>query len=224
MSGDLLEIRTLREAARVFFSRPGPRWLAAKAVTAWSLRALHGPPRLGDVAVVAGVALYWPLQEWVLHRYLLHLEPREIGGRRVDTLFSRKHRAHHRDPRDVDLTLLPPPVLRALIPADVGLWWLLAPARRTALTGMAAMTTAALAYEWTHFLVHTSYQPRTRFFARVRRNHRNHHFRNENYWLGFTWPLVDTLLGTDPDPKSVPVSATARDLHGLGDEGAGPRR
>jgi len=209
------EIETLAEAVRVFFSRPGPRFIAKNAALGWGLRAFLGPPVLSEVAICAGVVAWWPLQEWLAHKHLLHHEPREIFGKKVDPLFAQKHRAHHVDPRDIDLTLLPKEVLHAAMPANVAAWLLLAGVRRQAVTGMAAYATMALAYEWTHFIVHTGYKPKSAYAKRVRKNHRLHHYRNENYWLGFVAPMIDRILGTDPDPRKVPASKTVRDLFGL---------
>jgi hypothetical protein len=135
----------------------------------------------------------------------------------VDPNFARVHRAHHRAPRGIDLTLLPIEVVLAAMAFNLTVWRKLSPDRRMQLTGMASYATMALIYEWTHFLVHTGYAPKSSFYARVRRNHRNHHHLNENYWLGFTWPGIDSLLGTEPDPRSVPRSETATRLHGLDD-------
>ena len=48
--------------------------------------------------------------------------------------------------------------------------------------------------------------------ARIWRNHRLHHFKNEHYWHGITQTLADRVLGTDPDQRDVDRSATARTL------------
>ena len=209
------DIKTLRDAARVFFSRPGPRFIARNAAIAWGVRAMLGPPRPAELAICAGVVAWWPLQEWLAHKYVLHLAPREIFGRRIDPMFAQKHRQHHANPRDIDLTLLPMQVLRAAMPANVAVWLLSIGMRREAVTGIAAFATMALVYEWTHFIVHTGVKPKTAYGRRVRRNHRMHHYRNEKYWLGFIAPLVDQIFGTEPNPRDVPFSKTARDLFGL---------
>lgn len=212
---DLASITTYREAVRVFFSRPGPRRIARTAAAAWLTRAALGPPGPAEVAIAAGVAAWWPLQEWLMHRYLLHLEPRTIAGRTFDPMFASRHRYHHEHPTDVDGTLLPVPVISAAIPAAGAIFLGLLGPRRRAVTAMATYSTMALAYEWTHFIVHTGVKPESAYGKKVRRNHLMHHFRNERYWLGFTVPMVDRWLGTDPDPGSVPHSKTATDLHGL---------
>jgi sterol desaturase/sphingolipid hydroxylase (fatty acid hydroxylase superfamily) len=68
-------------------------------------------------------------------------------------------------------------------------------------------------YEWTHFLIHAPYKPRGRYFKAIWRNHRLHHFKNERYWFGVTSTIGDRVIGTLPDQRSVPRSATARSLH-----------
>lgn len=208
-------VTTLRDAARVLFSRPGPRAIAATALACWARRALAGPPTVGDVLAAGAVAAWWPLQEWGAHRWLLHLRPRTVLGVRIDPYFARTHRAHHRDPRRVDPTLLPVRVILGAIPGSMAAFRVLVSDPRARRTAMATYATMALVYEWTHLLVHTGYRPRSAFYKRIRRNHRLHHYRNEGYWYGFTLPHVDALLGTEPDPRAVPFSPTARDLHGL---------
>jgi hypothetical protein len=68
---------------------------------------------------------------------------------------------------------------------------------------------AVLAYDWTHFLIHTRYQPRTELYRRAWRNHRLHHYRNERYWLGVTSPIADVVLRTSPARDAVAVSPAA---------------
>ena len=69
-------------------------------------------------------------------------------------------------------------------------------------------------YEWTHFLIHTSHRPRSRYYRSIWRNHRLHHFKNEHYWHGITNTIGDRVLRTHPDQADVPRSPTARVLHG----------
>jgi hypothetical protein len=70
-------------------------------------------------------------------------------------------------------------------------------------------------YEWTHYLVHSDYRPRSRWYRSVWRNHRLHHYKNEHYWFTVTSAgTADRLFGTYPDPTTVEKSATAKNLHG----------
>jgi len=104
-----------------------------------------------------------PFTEWLIHVFILHFRPKAIAGRLIDPLVSRKHRAHHQDPRDLGLVLVPLRVLRDRA-ADCGrhrarVSHAATPARSPALaTGYALLLT----YEWTHFLLHSKYPPAPR--------------------------------------------------------------
>jgi hypothetical protein len=212
---DATTVRTRGQALRVFFSRKGPRTMLGAAAASWAARLVLGPPGPSDLLAVAAALGVWPFQEWLLHKHVLHLEPFTIGGKTIDPMFVRAHRTHHADPRDIDMTLLPQQVIVGSLPVAAGAWLLLFGLRPAAVTAMATYSTMALFYEWTHFIVHTHVKPLTAYGQTVRRNHRLHHFRDENQWFAFTFPLVDRWFGTDPDPATVTRSRTAMDLHGL---------
>lgn len=211
----LSSITSYRQAVRVFFSRPGPRVIAASAGAAWLVRAALGPPGPTEPLVCAAVAAWWPYQEWLMHRHLLHLRPKKTRWGTFDPVFAQRHRWHHEHPDDVDGTLLPPRVIYAGMPAAGAILFGLLGPRRRAVSAYATYSSMALLYEWTHFIVHTGIRPEHDYAKKLRRNHLLHHYRSEKHWLGFTAPIVDELLGTAPDPASVPRSKTAMDLHGL---------
>lgn len=58
--------------------------------------------------------------------------------------------------------------------------------------------------------MHTRYLPTSRLGKRIRMHHLLHHTKHEGYWLAFTAPQVDALLGTRPDPAAVRMSDMAR--------------
>lgn len=216
---DARTIRSLHEALLVFIQYPSPRILAAQLVVLIRIRmhllAVAGLASLswGDLLIpIAIVLVLWPVQEWVVHKYVLHLRPRELFGRRFDPHFAKKHRDHHADPTYLPDVFLPSRVIVPLIPPTFAFWWLVMPTPELAVTAMLAYVGAALHYEWVHYLSHTNVTPQTEWFRRVRRNHRYHHFKNERYWYGFTMPWVDTVLGSNPQPSTVETSATARNL------------
>lgn len=216
---DSESLRTLPQVARSMFRFAAPRMLAAQVLVALAARPFFGAPDFVDLAIATAIIVGWPFLEWYVHRRILHINPNDPWQRRFDTPFAKCHRMHHRDPRDVELILLPPWLVRFTIPSNWLLWLLLADTTGHALTGLLALGVMNLLYEWTHMLVHCAYKPRSEFARRVRRNHRLHHYRNENHWLGFVLPLVDRMLGTAPDARDVKFSKTARDLHGLHDAG-----
>lgn len=189
-----------------------PRLLLAFIVLTVSLRGWLGSWHAIDVLAVASGLAVWPFLEWFLHRYTLHIKPFHVFGRRIDPEFARRHRAHHREPWRPELIVLPPYVHLSLAPVLLaGAWWL-APNTALALSGLIGFGIAALNYEWTHFMVHTRISPENRYYQGLFRSHRMHHFRNENYWYGFTLTSVDRLLGTGPDPECTPRSEHCHDL------------
>ena len=167
------------------------------------------------------VAIY-PFGEWAIHVYLLHAKPVRIGGRTYELPTTRDHRSHHEHPNNLMTLLLDAKELGELlllaVPAVVAVSGLLV-GLVAGPVPLGALVSAALAgyvlvgtYEWTHFLIHTAYRPRSRYYRAIWRNHRLHHFKNEHYWHGITQNVSDRVLGTNPDQRDVPRSPTARTL------------
>ncbi len=122
------------------------------------------------------------------------------------------HRAHHRDPRRLDLIFIPIHVF-AFVPLTVGGVVLLGAAYpQLVATGVAVYFALSLHYEWVHFMIHTHYRPRLGYYQRLARNHLLHHFRNEHYWYGVSMLQADGWLRTAPEPAAVPKSPTCLSL------------
>ncbi|MEN4447678.1 sterol desaturase family protein [Mycobacterium sp. SM3041] len=211
---------TLGQAAREFWRHPTPWMILALVIGAVAARSVVGGLALRDLWAPLVLALLFPFVEWVIHVFILHWRPRKLGPVTVDTLVARDHRRHHANPRDVDLVFIPTPTLPWLIAAIVAL-----PLGIGAIVGAPVSATLSfivveslilMGYEWTHYLVHTDYKPRHRFYKAVWRNHRLHHFKNEHYWFSVTTSgTSDRVLGTYPDPTTVETSPTAKNLHGF---------
>ena len=203
---------TLSGAARRFVSYRSPQILVPAVFLAWLARILRSGWTWWDLAVPAIVVGLEPFTEWAVHVYLLHFRPRTLGRVTIDPLAARKHREHHRDPRRPELIFVPLPVLVLSLVVGAILFLALIPNHRLGLTVMAASYSMLLAYEWTHFLIHSPYLPKTRVYRYMWRAHRLHHYRNEHYWFGVTMHAADHLLGTFPSKDEVPLSPTARTL------------
>jgi len=211
---------TLGQTWRVFWRHPSPWMIGAYVIGTLSARIVNGDWAWSDLwAPLVFLALF-PFIEWTIHVFVLHWRPRRIAGLYVDTLLARDHRRHHADPRDVPLVFVP---WRALV------WVILIPGIALPLgigrlTGaslggsLSFMLTEAIAlgvYEWTHYLIHSDYKPKTLAYKAIWRNHRLHHYKNEHYWFSITTSgTSDRLLGTHPDAADVPTSRTAKNLHG----------
>lgn len=219
------DLRTKRQVASVYFAQGSPRVITLAVLVALVVRLLVGSWGWADLVISGVTVVLVGVVEWVIHLFLLHAPEDAWTSRRLGT--GSGHRLHHLDPPDIEWLLLrgvDAGVFVVLIAAWTAAWsiptafllgrlvdgvGLLGPF----LTGVFLAYLSLAHYEWTHLLVHTRYRPRTRYYRRLARNHRRHHYRNERYWLGVTSNLGDRLLRTYPaDAADVPLSDTARTL------------
>ncbi|HEY5198578.1 MAG TPA: sterol desaturase family protein [Solirubrobacteraceae bacterium] len=220
------QINSLGEAWREFRRKRGPWVIAGAILVVLAARVALGPPGWPDAAAGLFILVVYPFGEWAIHVHLLHLRPLHFRGRQVELPTARAHRAHHEDPRSLDLINFSPlealAILILAVPAAAALAdGVLALAGKPLSAGplVTMLLTGYLmvgAYEWTHFLIHTAHRPRSRYYRSIWRNHRLHHYKNEHYWHGITSTVGDRLLGTNPDHAGIPRSPTARTL--LGDD------
>jgi hypothetical protein len=195
--------RRIPEAFRAFLRHGSPRCLLGGVLLAGAARAALGPLSAADLVPPLALAVFWPLQEWLIHVCMLHYRPVTILGRTLDFRLPQSHRAHHAEPWRPELVFIPLHTFTWSLPLIVGFWWLVTPTLALAATGLVFHLLLALHYEWVHFLVHTHVVPRTVLYRRLWRNHRLHHFKNDHYWFGVTMLSGDRLLRTAPDPAKV---------------------
>lgn len=206
--------RTVAEALPIFLAHGSPRIVLAASLAGVVWRIHLGGFTPWDLLPVLGIFAVWPIQEWLIHVFILHFKPIQIGSRTIDFRVPKKHRAHHRDPWNYEILFIPMHSFIYSLPLLYLLWHLVTPNETLAWSGIAAHLLLALHYEWIHFMVHTRYTPSTPFYQRLWRNHRLHHFKNEHYWYGVTRLEGDRLLRTQPSAKEVPLSPTAKTLVG----------
>jgi len=224
---------TLAATGRAFWRYPSPWMILAYLVGTGVARVLVGGWAWTDLLAPLVFLAIFPVVEWVIHVFILHWRPRRIAGLQVDSLLARDHRRHHADPRDVPLVFIP---WRALVwviavggvALPLGAGALVGASLHNRLSFILTLAAVLFVYEWTHYVIHSDYKPRTRLYKAIWRNHRLHHYKNEHYWFSVTTSgTSDRLLGTFPDPATVPTSQTAKNLHGLThpeEIGTSPRR
>lgn len=209
---------TLAGAGREFWKHPSPWMIGATLLTALAGRIVVADWQLTDALVPVAMLAVFPFFEWVVHVSILHWRPRRLGPVTIDPLLARKHREHHVDPRDVPLVFIPAKALMWILPTAIAVATLGIPRvfnLGVGLTFLVFLATLGLGYEWTHYLIHSDYKPKTAVYRAIWRNHRQHHYKNEHYWFTVTSAgTADWVLRTDPDPASVPSSPTAKNLHG----------
>jgi sterol desaturase/sphingolipid hydroxylase (fatty acid hydroxylase superfamily) len=212
---------TLADCWRAFIRQRTPPLIAAAVLAAVVLRVALGVYGWRDLVVIAFVIAGTPVAEWLIHVYLLHAKPLRIGERRYDLLAAREHRAHHQAPAALDGVLIPRYAVLIFIPLlAVTVWLVSFPVHLVlggdrlagAATGLLVSYLVLAGYEWCHFLIHTPYRPRGRYYRSLWRGHRLHHYKNEHYWFGVTSTVGDRLLRTAPEQSEVEKSRTARTL------------
>jgi hypothetical protein len=205
---------TLLDAGREFWKHPSPWMLGAMLVAALIARGIVGDWQIADVLVLVAMLALFPFFEWIIHVFVLHWRPKRLGRLTIDSLLARVHRAHHVEPRSVPLIFIPTKSLLWVIPLTVAIAVFAFPRLPMGLTYLAFTPMLGLAYEWSHYLIHTDYKPKTRVYRAIWRNHRQHHFKNEHYWFTVTSSgTADRVLGTYPDQATVATSPTAKNLH-----------
>ncbi|HXA89078.1 MAG TPA: sterol desaturase family protein [Mycobacterium sp.] len=206
---------SLSDARREFWKHPSPWIIAATLLAALAARVAVGDWQITDAIVPVVMIAGFPFLEWVIHVFILHWRPRRVGGVTVDPLLARKHREHHVDPRDVPLIFIPWQSLLWVVATEIAITLLAFPRPGMGLTFLAFLAVLGIAYEWSHYLIHSDYKPKTSVYRAIWRHHRLHHFKNEHFWFTVTSAgTADRVLRTSPAPATVATSATVKNLHG----------
>ena len=204
--------RTGRAALKVFVRHPSGWLIALFVLVCGALRLSWGALGWGDAIVALLLIAYFPFNEWLIHVFMLHYKPRKIFGRTVDFYLPVTHRRHHADPWNLQWVFIPRHIHYST-PFTVALiLWALWPWKELAMTGVTVYLLLGLHYEWVHFLAHIPWCPNFAYYQRRVREHRYHHFRNENFWWGVSMGLGDRVLGTAPAVENVARSGTTRSV------------
>ncbi|MBJ7355569.1 MAG: sterol desaturase family protein [Thermoleophilaceae bacterium] len=216
------DLKSLGNCFKEFMRHFSGRAVAVAIVAVLGVRIALGEFSYRDLIVPLLLLTAQPFVEWFIHTYLLHLKPFEIGGRKFDLYTARAHRRHHKDPAIIERTLLhPQEILGSMFlialtaaPIAAGIVYLVFGGSFVPLyfTSLFFSYVGLYRYEWSHFLIHTPYIPKTRFFRSIWRSHRLHHYKHEDYWMGVTSNFGDRVLHTFPDQKTIEKSPTARTL------------
>jgi hypothetical protein len=205
---------TLSDAGREFWKHPSPWMIGAMFVVALTARIIVGGGQITDVLVPLVLIAPFPFFEWMIHVFILHWRPKHLGRLTIDPLLAREHRAHHMDPRNIPLVFIPAKALLWVLPLTVAIALLAFPRLGMGLTYLVFTFAFGLGYEWSHYLIHSDYRPKTPVYRAIWRNHRQHHYKNEHYWFTVTSSgTADRVLGTYPDQATVATSPTAKNLH-----------
>lgn len=141
---------------------------------------------------IAGL-LTWTLMEYILHRFLFHIDEYLPFLKRFHYII---HGIHHEFPKDAE-RLFMPPVPGTIISFFLFLFWYLF-FDLSALAFMAGITNGYLLYSYIHYKVHT--KPSTKLLHKLWVHHAKHHYKFPNKAYGVSSPFWDMVFGTMP-PK-----------------------
>jgi hypothetical protein len=213
--------RDAASAIKMFAAHPSTQIIAAAAALALGTRIWLGHFTWIDAVVALGVLAYFPVNEWLIHVYILHFKPVTILGRKIDFYLPKTHRRHHAEPWNIDWIFIPRHVHALTFPifaaiAVLAYVWGGSAIGGPVLSGVAMYLLLGLHYEWSHYLAHIPWCPDIAYYKRRVREHRWHHFRNENYWWGVSMGLGDRIFGTAPGMEEAGRSGTTATL-GMGE-------
>jgi len=194
---------------RWFLRQTAPRLMLGGLALAVVGRLRAGRLRRSDLVIPLSILAAEPFTEWLIHVHILHRQPTTVAGRTLDLHAAAKHREHHLDPADPYKVFVPLPDLLGLVVLASGLGLLLNRTAQKRLTAAVTALAMLCTYEWTHYLIHTPYKPKSRYYRGIWRSHRLHHYKNEHYWMGVTTNVGDRVLGTFPEKSAVATSPTA---------------
>ncbi|MEM7695710.1 MAG: sterol desaturase family protein [Pseudomonadota bacterium] len=160
---------------------------------------LGGNPLHLALAFVFGW-FYWTLLEYLLHRFLMHWEPRGPLGRFARSLIP-GHKHHHEAPTQYEedgavlIKFMIRPALFAL------LWWPLVTGSLTIGLAITAGNLAGyLAYEIVHAACHFL-KLNFPYGRALKRHHAVHHYRDDTVNFGVTTTLWDWVFATKWRPQ-----------------------
>lgn len=162
-----------------------------------SLTVWHTP-----VIFLAGV-LMWSFTEYVIHRWVFHLEPPH-WSKVLITLHFLFHGQHHKNPMNKDRLVFPPvPALTFAIPIWYAYDAILPPAACQCI--VAGTILGYMFYDLMHYYLHHG-SPKVAYLKDLKNYHINHHYVEQNKGFGISSKLWDypfaTLITKDKDIKS----------------------
>ena len=150
-----------------FRKSPTPWMIGTMLLAAAAARIAVGNWQITDALVPLVMLAAFPFVEWIIHVFVLHWKPRTIAGVTLDSRLARSHREHHFAPRTVSLIFIPWQTLLIVIPVLTAVALLAFPRVELGLTFLTCISVLGLGYEWTHFLIHSDYKPKTALYRSV---------------------------------------------------------
>lgn len=139
--------------------------------------------------IVVGMLLF-SINEYLVHRFLLHEFPRLLPKAYEG------HVAHHEHPNDIH-HIFGPIYYDLLIFGIIYVgMYLITHSLHIAAALALGFSIFQLYYQWIHFISHRPIIPLFPWARWLKRMHLLHHFKDEHLWYGVTHPYLDIMTGT----------------------------
>ena len=133
----------------------------------------------------------WTITEYLLHRFVFHLELKSKLGSRIHFIF---HGVHHDYPSDSRRLVMPPSISIPLAAMFYFLFSFLI-GDVSVIPFFAGFLTGYLFYDMTHFAIH-HFNMHSKFWLALKNHHIKHHFQNSNKGYGVSSSLWDIIFGS----------------------------
>jgi sterol desaturase/sphingolipid hydroxylase (fatty acid hydroxylase superfamily) len=166
-------------------------------VRAMAERAVGASPAYIPVGFLLGMFV-WTFNEYIVHRFVFHYEPRGAWQEKIVFLF---HGVHHAQPQLKTRLVMPPLVSVPLAFLFYGIFSLLVGGLIGAPQWVNPMFSGFVAgyliYDLTHYATH-HWPMRWGFLKFLKRYHMQHHYKTPDQRFGVSSPLWDVVFGTKP--------------------------
>ncbi len=156
------------------------------------------PITTGILSFALGTVIIWPIIEYVMHRFLFHMDDWLPPNNFFYILHFLGHGFHHISPNDHLRLVLPPLFFYPLF--QLVRWGFIWPIF-SAWPFVESLILAGglfgyVMYDMTHYALH-HFRSNHWLFQRLKRAHMYHHFQNAHSHFGVTNGVVDYLVGTN---------------------------
>ncbi|XP_078437504.1 fatty acid hydroxylase 1 [Wolffia australiana] len=159
--------------------------------TSRSIAMGHTAPEV--LAMVLFGVFIWTLLEYMLHRFLFHIETKSYWANTAHYLI---HGCHHKHPMD-GLRLVFPPAATAILCIPLFYFIKALATQSTTPALFAGGLLGYVIYDCTHYYLHHG-QPSKDPARGLKKYHLNHHFRIQDKGFGITSSIWDRIFGTLP--------------------------
>lgn len=169
-------------------------FLYATGLIVWTKMATS-LSNLQIVGLFAGGLLFFTLVEYLVHRYVYHIEPTTESRRKFQWTM---HGVHHAYPKDKSRLAMPPVLSVVIGTVLLGLFRLVL--GQYAFSFLAGFMVGYALYLVVHYSVHIFKMPKNAL-RMLWINHAIHHYSEDDVMFGVSSPLWDYVFGTVPNQQ-----------------------